>query len=80
MYFSTKWCQPCKVLKPIVQEVSMETGVPVEFVDAEDRVDIAQSFRITSVPTILLFKENQQVVRHTGNASKQQIKEIFTKN
>jgi len=77
MYFSTTTCAPCRTLKPIVQEVSMETGIPVEWIDAQQRSDLAQTFKVTSVPTIIVFKNGQPTMRHTGMASKQQIKLLF---
>ena len=80
MYFSTKWCQPCKALKPIVQEVSRESNIQVDFIDAEDHSDLAQQFKITSVPTIIVIKDNRPVVRHTGMATKQQISSLFSQN
>lgn len=77
MYFSTSTCAPCRTLKPIVQEVSMETGIPVEWIDAQQRSDLAQTFRVTAVPTIIVIKDGQSPLRHTGMASKQQIQSLF---
>ena len=76
MYFSTSTCGPCKSLKPIVQEVASETGIPVEYVDAQQS-PYTQTFRVTAVPTLIVFKNGQPAKRHTGMATKQQIKSLF---
>ena len=78
IYFSTTTCMPCKTLKPIAQDVANETGVPLEFIDAQIRSDLSEAYGVTKVPTIILFKNNIPALRHTGMATKQQLKSLFT--
>ena len=79
LYFSTSWCGPCKVFKPVVQQVSQETGVAVQFIDAETS-PLAQTYQVTSVPTIIaLDNMNNIAFRHTGVMGKPQLNTVFSK-
>lgn len=77
LYFSTEWCGPCKMFKPVVQEVSNTVGVPVTYVDAQRQQDLAQKYSITSVPTIIVEKQGNVVFRNTGVMPKQQLAQVF---
>ena len=43
LYFSTTWCGPCKTFKPVVQQVSQETGIPVTYLDADQDQEMADA-------------------------------------
>lgn len=79
LYFSTAWCGPCKMFKPVVQQVSQETGVPVQFIDAETS-PLAQTYQVTSVPTIIVLDNmNNITFRNTGVIGKAQLTSVFSK-
>ena len=42
LYFSTTWCGPCKMFKPVVQQVSQETGIQVTYIDADQDQEMAK--------------------------------------
>lgn len=78
LYFSTSWCGPCKMFKPVVQQVSQETGVQVQFIDAETS-SLAQTYQITSVPTIVALDNTGNVAfRRTGVMGKSQLMSTFS--
>ena len=52
MYFSSTWCQPCKTLGPIMQQVSQE--VPVQKVDVDENQQLAMQYSIRNIPTVVL--------------------------
>ncbi len=55
--FYADWCQPCKALNPIIKEISQElTYIDFIKVNVDTLPDIAQTYSITSIPTILVFK------------------------
>jgi thioredoxin 1 len=56
------WCGPCKMIKPTLQKLEDQHGLPVVEVDVDEEPELARQFRIMSIPTMLLFK-NGQVVR-----------------
>lgn len=73
--FYADWCQPCKVLAPLLD--SLEDKIPeTNFakVDVDDSSELANTYKISSVPTILFFKDGNLVDRHIGLISEQDIK------
>lgn len=78
MYFTAAWCAPCKALKPIAQQVSLETGVPIDFVDVDQNKQHAMNMQVSSVPTLIgVDKLGNIKFRHTGMTSKQTLKNLF---
>ena len=73
--FSAVWCQPCKALAPIVDQVADEfTGTyKVTKVDIDESPLTARRFAIRGVPTVMIFKDGQIVSTHVGLANKQKL-------
>ena len=57
--FSAEWCGPCKMLAPVMEEVSEEFGDSVSFynIDVDENMDIAQMYKIVSIPALILLKK-----------------------
>jgi len=66
LYFSTKTCGPCQMFKPVVQQASSETGVNVNYIDAQENTAMSSAYSVTSVPTMIFLKNGQVVDRTTG--------------
>jgi thioredoxin-like negative regulator of GroEL len=66
------------VLKPVVQEVSSELGVHIQYIDAQQNMQLATQYNVAAVPTILVIQDNVVVKRHTGLTSKESLKQLFT--
>ena len=66
--FSAEWCQPCKMMPPILKDVSKQLGDKVRIlkVDVDKNQDIARQWGISSVPTIVIFNKGKQVFRQSG--------------
>ena len=64
--FSATWCGPCRMLAPVLEEISEELAGKVNFynVDVDDDGALAAGFGISSVPTVLILK-NGKVVDHS---------------
>jgi thioredoxin 1 len=77
LYFTAAWCAPCKALKPIAQEASLETGVPIQFIDIEQNRDQVSTYGISSVPTLIGVNQGEVKFRHTGMTNKQNLKNLF---
>ena len=73
-FFAT-WCGPCKKLSPTLDEVSEEFGdrVNIVKVDVDESDDLAMTYGIRSVPTVLFFKKGQQVDKFVGALPKSEI-------
>lgn len=79
IYFSASFCAPCKVSKPIVEEVSNEKNIKTVFftVNTEENGDeVSSHFNIKSVPTIVFLKENVEQFRHVGSLNAQKFTEL----
>lgn len=74
-FFAT-WCGPCKMLGPVLEDLSNDRS-EVKFVkiDVDQNQNLAKSFGIMSVPTLLLFKDGQQVSTKNGFLPKEALNE-----
>lgn len=79
MYFSTTWCAPCKMFKPVVQGVAAETNTNISYVDAEQSKELATQYGIQSVPTIVVSDNGNVLYKHAGIMSKQQVRDLFNR-
>ena len=79
-FFAT-WCGPCRMLAPILEDVS-ETRDDAKFlkVDVDENYDLAKSFGIMSVPTVLFFKDGILVDKSIGLINSETINQIIDKN
>lgn len=66
--FYADWCGPCKMMSPIIEEVSREWGehVRVLKVDVDKNPVASSAYRIQGVPTLMLFKKGEVVWRQAG--------------
>ena len=77
--FSAEWCAPCKLLSPTLERLAKDYDGKVRFLygDVDQVRDLAMKFRITSVPTLLFFKNGQVVGQMIGNRPYQDIKALL---
>lgn len=70
--FWAEWCGPCRMVAPIVHELSEEYAgrLVVGKVDVDSNPGIASKFGIRNIPTILFFKDGAVVDKHVGAAPK----------
>ena len=79
-FFAT-WCGPCKMLSPVLEDLSNEMkNVKFVKVDIDDARELADQYRIKSVPTMMIFKRGKLVDTITGFKPKDTIKEIIKKH
>jgi len=79
--FSATWCQPCKLLAPTIDAVAEEyTGrLDVYKVDIEQAPDATSTYGVRGVPTVVFFKEGQEVDRFSGALDLRTVKERVEK-
>ena len=80
--FSAEWCGPCKMMPPILKEVKDSIGEKITIikVDIDKSPQTAASFKIQSVPTLVLFRQGQIKWRQSGVVPAQYIREAISKN
>ena len=66
--FYAEWCGPCQIMKPRILDVAERIGEDAKVVqiDVDKEKEIAERFRIQSVPTLIIFKKGKQLWRQTG--------------
>lgn len=66
--FYADWCGPCRMLTPIVEELAQEMSgkITVAKVDTDQSVNVAAKFEVTSIPTLILFKDGTMVKKVVG--------------
>jgi thioredoxin 1 len=74
--FFAEWCGPCKMLAPVFKNLDDEIGDKVKFmkVDIDKDINLAEKFQITSVPTMIVFKNGKPVDAIMGFRPKDMIK------
>ena len=79
-FFAT-WCGPCKMLSPIIDEVSNEIN-DIKFlkVDVDESNEVATKYQIMSIPTLIIFKDGNVVNKHTGLLSKNDLINFINEN
>lgn len=66
--FYADWCGPCKRVAPVLDEISAETGIPMEKVNIDTDRRVANEYRIMSVPTIVVLDDDGLEIRRVTGA------------
>jgi thioredoxin 1 len=73
--FWAGWCGPCKMLAPVIEELAQDYGQRIQIakLNVDENRETAEKFGILSIPTMILFKEGNEVTRITGFRPKREI-------
>ncbi len=79
--FWAEWCGPCKMIAPLLDELAGEYDgrVKIAKVNIDDHQNLAAQFRVSAIPTLLLFKNGQVVEQMVGAKSKRDLKASLDK-
>ena len=69
--FMSTWCQPCRTMSPILEEVEKETGVEIRKIDVDDNEEEVMAYNIRNIPTLIFIKDGVVVDKISGTVSKE---------
>ena len=64
IYFTSTWCQPCRTLSPIMEQVREK--IPVEKIDVDNAPAVAAAYNVRNIPTVILVENGEEIRRFTG--------------
>ncbi len=73
--FWATWCGPCKMLGPVIEQVAdeLEGKITVGKVDVDENRDLAGKYGVMSIPTVIYFKNGEEVKRFVGVQTKDKL-------
>jgi thioredoxin 1 len=72
--FWASWCGPCKMVSPIVDEIASENAnIKVGKINIDEEMELAQNYKIMSIPTLMVFKDGKVHNTTVGVQSKKNI-------
>jgi thioredoxin 1 len=79
--FWAEWCGPCKMIAPLLDELATEYDgkVKIAKVNIDEHQNLAAQFRVSAIPTLLIFKAGQVVEQMVGAKSKRDLKASLDK-
>lgn len=79
--FWASWCGPCKMIAPIIDQLAEEYQGRVRFakVNVDEQRQLAQEYKVMSIPTLIVFKEGKVVDQVVGARPKVELKKVIEK-
>lgn len=64
--FYADWCGPCKMLAPVLEELSEERGTKIIKINVDEHEDLARKYAVMSIPTLIYFEEGNEKKKNVG--------------
>jgi len=76
--FYADWCGPCKMVAPIIQEIAEERkDIVVGKINVDESYELAAKYNVSSIPTIILFNNGEEINRIVGYRPKEEILDLL---
>ena len=75
--FNASWCGPCRMLKPIIEEVSNNDNIKVVSINIDDEEELSEKYEVLSIPCLVLFKKGKEINRSVGLIPKEEIESMI---
>lgn len=78
--FYADWCGPCRLLLPVLAEIAEENeSLKIATINVDENPEIATSYEIRNLPTLLIFKKGELVNKNVGSVTKLEIENWISK-
>lgn len=78
-FFAT-WCPPCKMLSPILEDISNSRKYKIVKINIDENPNIASIFKIESIPTLIVFKDGKPVEKSVGYINRDEVISLMDKH
>jgi thioredoxin 1 len=80
--FWAPWCGPCRIIGPFVEELAptYQDKAIIAKLNVDDNPEVAQRFGVTSIPTVMMFKDGKLVDRAVGAMPKGELQKFIDRN
>lgn len=77
--FFAEWCGPCKMMKPVLEELKKKMGnkIIILKIDIDKNISLSSEYRIQSVPTLVLWKQGEIIWRQSGALSLNELEQVL---
>ena len=75
--FNANWCGPCRMLKPIIEEISNNDNIKVVSINIDDEDELSEKYEVLSIPCLVLFDKGKEINRSVGLIPKEEIESMF---
>ena len=77
IFFSANWCSACQAMKPTVEQISKQMGIPLNKIDTDYDGSNRDKYRVEKIPTLILLENGKDLKRIVGDQSENQIKSFI---
>ena len=76
--FNAEWCGPCKMMKPILEEISGNIeNCKIVSINIDDEDELTEKYEVSAIPCLVIFKDGKEVTRNVGFMAKDNIEAMI---
>lgn len=76
--FNANWCGPCRMLRPILEEVSNENpNIKIVSINVDEEKSLTKEYHVFSIPCLIFVKDGKEMKRHAGLVTKEELENLI---